>query len=157
MAGVGLWPVAVVPVGRVAGASVLWRTRGRLHVSVVVKASFQMAQNGVMTSLPPEPVREPLETAPYLGQADVVVSPAHACAVPARQATALAVRIALYRGWPMLDKSLLVYPCDAGGRRVESAFVERLALQVPRVGAARGLLVNPADPRRAATLGAIPP
>jgi hypothetical protein len=155
MAGVGSWPVAVVPVGPVSGASVLWRTRGRLHVTVVVKARFQMVQNGVMTALPPEDVRAPDETAPYLGQADVVVAPAHAHAVPPRDASALAVRVSLYRGWPMLDKSLLVYPTDAGGRRLERAYVDRLPLDL-RGGGVRGLLVNPADPHRAARLGAIP-
>ncbi len=153
----GFWPVAVVPVGRVACASTLWRAKGRLHVTCVVKARFEMVHNGYMRPILPEPVRPQLgEVAPYLTQADVVITGGRAHCVPPRPAAALAVRLALFREWPVIDKSLLVYPRDGGGARTV-AMVPSLTLGDARPDTPAGRLVNPADPTQEARLGPVPP
>ena len=59
--------------------------------------------------------------------ADVVITGGRAHCVPARPVTALAVRLALFREWPVIDKSLLVYPREGGGARTV-AMVQSLTL-----------------------------
>src|SRR5690606_16906732 len=53
----GLWPVRCAPVGAVAVGSVLWRHRGALHCTAIVKASFALVESGPMTRLNPQPIR----------------------------------------------------------------------------------------------------
>jgi hypothetical protein len=140
---VGFWPVTVVPVGRLAAATLLWRTKGRLHVTVVVKARFRFQHDGVMTPMIPEPVRPQLgELAPYLGQADVVVVAAHAHGVGAAGAPR-AIRLALYSEWAVIDKSLLVYPDATTGAGV--VVVDPRGDSTSRQVAA--VVVHPAPPR----------
>jgi len=151
--GVGFWPVPVVPVGKIAGASMLWRAKGRLHVTVVVKARYRLVAGGVMTPMLPEPVRPKRgELAPYLGQADVVITAAQAHAVPPRRTNALAVRLALFREWAVINKSLLIYPLDAAGHRVET-LVDKLTVQSTRAAAKRSVVVDPANPHRPGSFG----
>lgn len=146
MRALGFWPVAVVPVGRVAAATTLWRAKGRMHVTVVVKARFRFTLDQAMVPMLPEPVRpQEGELAPYLTQADVVLTAGHACACPPRPVEAVAVRLALYRNWAVLDKNLLVYGHNARADRTRTLF-ERVAL-VPG-GDPMGLLVDPRDPRQ---------
>jgi hypothetical protein len=165
MAGVGFWPVAVLPVGKVAAATVLWGHKGRLHVTVVVKARFRFEPDGVMTSMMPEPVR-PLdgELAPYLGQTDVVLTAGSACACPPRATEAVAVRLAVCGIWPLVDKQLLVVAAAPGGARApfeRLALVGRgspvLAVNPRRAGALDGLAaLGPDAPERRALLGDAP-
>lgn len=150
-----MWPVAVVPVGRVACATTLWRAKGRLHVTVVVKARFQLVHNGEMAPTVPEPVRPELgELAPYLTQADVVIAAAHAYPRSPTPAPALAVRLAVFREWAVIDKSLLVYPTDETGRRAH-AVTGPIPVVVGPMGAAEqpGILVNPSEASRPGSLG----
>jgi len=143
---VGFWPVTVVPVGRLAAATLLWRTKGRLHVTVVVKARFRFQHDGVMTPMMPEPVRPQLgELAPYLGQADVVVVAAQAHSAGAASAPR-AVRLALFREWAVVDKSLLVYP--------GSATSDGVAIVAPQ-GETAAVVVHPSHPDRVASLAPI--
>ena len=143
----GFWPTAVLPVGGVAAATMLWCAQRRLHVTVVVKARYRFVQDGVMTPMLPEPVRaQEGELAPYLAQADVVLTAGHACACPPQPVSALAVRLAVYRGWAVIDKSLLVYGRSAPGAQTQPS-VERVSL-VARGDDAEGLIVNPSDLRQ---------
>jgi len=125
----------------------LWCAQRRLHVTVVVKARYRFVQDGVMTPMLPEPVRaQEGELAPYLAQADVVLTAGHACACPPQPVSALAVRLAVYRGWAVIDKSLLVYGRSAPGAQTQPS-VERVSL-VARGDDAEGLIVNPSDLRQ---------
>lgn len=155
MSVVGMWPVAVVPVGWVACATTLWRAKGRLHVTVVVKARFQLVHGGEMIPIVPEPVRPELgELAPYLTQADVVLSAAHAYPRSATPAPALAVRLAVFREWAVIDKSLLVYPADETGRRAHAVTGKIPVVVGPRgASEAPGILVNPNEASRPGSLG----
>ena len=148
------WPVAIVPVGAVTVATLAWRAKGRLHVTAVVKASFDLRPNGPMTLTSPDPIEPAVgELAPYLGQTDVVVRSGHAFAVPPRAVAGLSIRVALVRDWPVIDKKLLVYPrAQMDGSR-SPVVVERLSLGGQ--GPDAGLVVNPADPSRPAVIGAL--
>jgi Uncharacterized protein conserved in bacteria (DUF2169) len=121
-------------------------------VTVVVKAGFAFVPDGTMRPIAAEPVRPELgEAAPYLGQADVVVTAGHAHAVPARAVAALSIRLALVRDWAVIDKKLLVYPRsrpDAGASPVR---VQCLSLLGEGLDA--GMVVNPADPAKRTGLG----
>jgi hypothetical protein len=159
MSDVGYWPVAVVPVGQVSGATTLWRAKGRLSVTVVVKARYGFVNNAVMTPILPEPVLPRAgETAPYLTQADIVLTSAHAHPRSASPAPALAVRLAVFREWAVIDKSLLVYPADDEGKRAH-AVTDKIPVAVG-VGARTGppgILVNPSEASRPGTLAPLPP
>ena len=50
------WPRVDV-VGSAAADVVVWRKGGRLHVTVVAKATFRLVAEGAMTPLPPEPIQ----------------------------------------------------------------------------------------------------
>lgn len=152
---VGFWPVAVVPVGPVACASTLWRAKGRLSVTVVVKARYAFVHNGEMTPIVPEPVRpEHGELAPYLTQADVVLSSAHAHPRDASPVPALAVRLAVFREWAVIDKSLLVYPADDEGKRAHAVTGEIPVVLGPTAKRKPlGILVNPSEASKPGTLG----
>ncbi|MEZ4439034.1 MAG: DUF2169 domain-containing protein [Polyangiaceae bacterium] len=146
-------PVAVVPVGAVSSTSLLWRTKGRLHVSVVVKACFSLVDGQSMVVAPPEPLRpERGELAPYLGQTDVVLEGGHAYAVPARPVSALSVKLALVRDWPVIDKSLLVYPRE---RRADGGHVVVSQLALGAGAGPLGLVVDPTNPAREGQLAAL--
>ncbi len=154
----GFWPVAAVPVGGVACATTLWRAKGRLSVTVVVKARFRFVHNGEMTALPAEPVHpEAGELAPYLTQADVVLSAAHAHPRSASPAPALAVRLAVFREWAVIDKSLLVYPADDEGRRAHAVTGEIPVVKPATSKLPQGILVNPSEASRPGTLGPLSP
>jgi hypothetical protein len=157
MSVVGFWPVAVVPVGQVACATTLWRAKGRLSVTVVVKARYQLVHNGVMVPALPEPVRpQHGELAPYLTQADVVLSSAHAHPRDASPAPALAVRLAVFREWAVIDKSLLVYPADEQGRRAHAVTGPITVAVPPGASAAHpGIVVNPSQADEPGTLGVL--
>lgn len=148
------WPVAIVPIGAVSAATLLWRAKGRLHVTAVVKGTFELSPNGPMALATPDPIEPAVgELAPYLGQTDVVVRRGHAFAVPPRAVSALSIRVALVRDWPVIDKKLLVYTrAQMDGSR-SPVVVERLSLGGD--GPDAGLVVNPADPSRPAVVGAL--
>ncbi|HHH27313.1 MAG TPA: DUF2169 domain-containing protein [Polyangiaceae bacterium] len=146
------WPVAIVPVGAVSAATLLWRAKGCLHVTAVVKATFDLRADEAMTLASPDPIEPAVgELAPYLGQTDVLVRAGHAFAVPPRAVSGLSIRVALVRDWPIIDKKLLVYPRASMDGSRSPVVVERLSLG--GVGADAGLVVNPADPSRPAIVG----
>ncbi|WP_437643833.1 contractile injection system protein, VgrG/Pvc8 family [Sorangium sp. So ce362] len=79
--------VAVTPLGPAVAATVTWLQRGRLHVTVVVKATFALVPEGRMSVVAPDPIapeeqRDPSgqwlqaagDLAPYLDSCGVVVT-----------------------------------------------------------------------------------
>jgi hypothetical protein len=146
MSGFGFWPVAVQPVGNVSSGTLLWRVSGKLHVTVVVKATFELDVDGVARPTAPEPV-DPRrgELAPYLGLTDVVVTAAHAHSCPPAPVTAIAVRVAVIRDWPLLDKRLLVYGDDP---RRGSLFTQAAVVVDGAVASPPGVLLNPREPNQ---------
>ena len=52
----GRWPVEIRPIGLAAGGAALWRFRGRLRVTAVVKATFSFVPGGPMTLEEPDDV-----------------------------------------------------------------------------------------------------
>ncbi len=151
--GAASWPVAVVPVGKIACATVLWRAKKRLHVTVVVKARFRFEQNDHMTLADPVAMSpQEGELAPYLGQADVVISRADAHACGPQAVPVVAVKLALYRDWAVIDKNLLVYAPGAGHEHAATPF-ERAAIVQPDRSEPLGVVVDPHNPGQAAGFG----
>ncbi len=116
------WPVRSAAVGPAAVGTSLWRFKGQLSVTVVVKACFALVPDGVMALVAPEPLYvraryesggvtfgpiAPRETVPLLPRAEVVVvGHAHAPAEPTRELTA---RLCLWRDeQAVLDKAIHV-------------------------------------------------
>src|SRR5262245_57665492 len=117
------WPVSLTVLGPADAGAVVWRMRGQLNVTIAVKSIFLLAPGGLMTPAQPEPmlraeahhqnnpmksVRATGDLSPYLGRADVVMT-GHARAPRGKPAPVIAVRLAVYRGQPLLDKTLHVY------------------------------------------------
>jgi hypothetical protein len=115
-------PINVTALGRSACGTVVWRMGERLHVTVIVKASFDLDPDGPMRLSAPEDiifvevhnknnptrsVRLTQDIAPYLPRADVLLT-GHACAPEGSPVEALSVRLAVFRGVPLLDKTIHV-------------------------------------------------
>lgn len=111
------WPVMTTAVGDCAAGSVLWRFRGQLMMTVVAKASFELALDRTMTRIAPEPiqrterqdggvmssVRRACELAPQLRWVDVTMNGfAHP---PHEGVKEMPVRLAIQReGGVLLDR-----------------------------------------------------
>lgn len=164
------WPVEAHPIGSTAAATVAWRHRGRLRVSVVVKASFSFVASGLMPLVAPDdiyateihhegnPARSvwaASDLAPYRTQADVVLT-GHAL-VPTERAT---VRLAVYRERALIDKSLDVVPSGAfeGQGRVPLLYEHAPggpAWDDNPVGTLLPSIVDASDPQRPVGFGPI--
>lgn len=157
MVGFGFWPVAVQPLGDVACGTLLWRVGGKLHVTVVVKATFELEPDGEAKPTAPEPLRTDRgEVAPYLGLTDVVVTAAHAHACPPTPVTAVAVRVAVIRDWPLLDKRVLVYGQDPRVGAGRSLFTKAPVVVPEGTAGRQAVLLNPRDPSRPVEFGLLP-
>ncbi|MCC6557372.1 MAG: DUF2169 domain-containing protein [Polyangiaceae bacterium] len=174
----------VTALGLSTGAAVVWRTLGELRVTVVVKATFALTPGGAMRPVRPEaivraevhhgnnPVRSVRLTsdlAPYLPRADVVLT-GHACAPAGQEARAVAVRLAVFREQPVLEKIVHARGEIRGG---EPAPFERIPLVYERAHGGIGYdenplgvgagpspggapsLVHPSDPQRVACFAPI--
>ncbi|MGK4005694.1 DUF2169 domain-containing protein [Sorangium sp. So ce1036] len=113
----------MTPLPGAEAAAVPWRTQGRLHVTVIAKASFAFAPDAVMWRTEPQEIlraevhhgRNPARSirfsadlAPYLGRADVLFT-GDAHAPRGAQVQSLPVRLAVYgASGCALDKRLLV-------------------------------------------------
>jgi len=110
-------PVAIHSLGDAATATVVWRRRGQLYVTVVIKGSFALIPEGDMMPVLPEPIANREQDdgsgmglytagdlAPYLVRTDVMLT-GHAH--PPAGATRVVARLEVIRhGVPLLDKSV---------------------------------------------------
>ncbi|WP_437970166.1 DUF2169 domain-containing protein [Sorangium sp. So ce260] len=176
------WPLPIVALTPASCGAVLWRMQGAERLTVIVKATFALVHDrNAELAAPAELVRsdqlrdgrgsleEACETAPYLPGAGVLVR-GHAAAPAGTTATALSVRVALFREdrW-VLNKVLHVYgesTREAPSPRPFSLMplVYERAFGGPRIeanpvgvgsGAALPSVVDPADPTRPAGVGPI--
>ncbi|WP_437727210.1 DUF2169 domain-containing protein [Sorangium sp. So ce861] len=176
------WPLPIVALTPASCGAVLWRMQGAERLTVIVKATFALVHDRHAELAAPAPLvrsdqlREgrgsleaACETAPYLPGAGVLVR-GHAAAPAGTTATALSVRVALFRDdrW-VLNKELHVY-----GEFTRHAPSPRPFSLVPLVyerayggphldanpvgvapGAALPSIFDPADPTRPAGFGPI--
>lgn len=175
--------VEIVAIGSSAAEAVVWRTRGELRVTVLVKACFGFEADAPMRALEPEEIlradvhhgRNPSRSvwltndlAPYLPRADVILT-GHACAPAGQTVDGMSVRLAVYGDGPLLDRSINVHGDRANGAVTP---FERVPLVYERAHGGIGVadnpfgvgagddgrqpnLVDPADPLRAACFGPI--
>lgn len=159
-------------------ATVAFRYRRRLAVTLVAKATFAIVPEGVATPITPRPIvvgdrtwgnhptkslEAASELAPYLPRCDVVLT-GHAHARDAGT-TSAAVRLALVRdGRPLLDKTLHVFGDRRGGS--PAPFV-KVPLTYERakggpgeanpVGSETPSVIDPRDPGRMGGFGPLAP
>src|SRR4051812_1755422 len=115
--------VRIFPVGPVAAGAIAWRTQGELTLTLIVKATFNLVPRGDMTLAEPEEIvvaevhhrdnpmrsiRLSSDLAPRLARADVMLT-GHACTPAGRRAPVQPVRLAVYRGQALVDKTLHVH------------------------------------------------
>ncbi|WP_437669532.1 DUF2169 domain-containing protein [Sorangium sp. So ce131] len=152
--------VALTSLGPAAAATVTWRARGQLHVTVVVKATFALVPEGRMSLVKPEPIapdeqpdpsgrglRTAGDLAPYLGQCDVLVT-GHAELPPGFSSPEVVVRLAVVQGGQVcIDKQALL---DASARVGVARSHVRIDGMGPlgRASPQRSRLLGAADPRR---------
>lgn len=115
-----LQPLRVVSLSPAEVSALAWHTAGETRVTVVLKATFRMVHDGAFELVEPLPLVEkevlersgsvalPCDLVPFLPRADVIVR-GHACAPPGQPVRAMTVRVALYQGRWVIDKSLHVY------------------------------------------------
>ncbi len=124
------WPLTIAARGAITGATVAWRRRGQLFVTVVAKLSLTYGRSGLMQLATPTPIGDESavglnELAPSLPRCDVVL-----VAAPSSPE----VRIAIRRN----GVSLL-------HRRVADHEIGSLAAIGKAMGRPSGVLVLPAD------------
>lgn len=175
--------IDIVALGDSAAEAVVWRMRGELRVTVVVKACFELEADASMRMIDPEEIvhadvhhgRNPSRSvwltsdlAPYLPKADVLLT-GHACAPAGQTCAGMCVRLAVYGDGPLFDRSINVH-----GDRAKGAIVpfDRMPLVYERAlggigfadnpfgtGATDGArppnLIDPTDPKRVACFGPI--
>lgn len=160
---------AVAALPGAAATAVVWRSRGRLHVTVIVKATFAFAQGADMQRVAPQEIlRDEVhhgknpgrsvqftsDLVPYLGRCDVLFT-GHAYPEPGAAGTT-AARLGVFRGdQALLDKTVAV---RAGAERVPLDYEHAFGgMSVPDnpLGSAEPTVVDPTDPRRPAGFGPI--
>lgn len=170
--------VAVPPAAMVVSlpgsraASVVWRARGRLHVTVIAKATFGLVPGGDMAraepqeiltrevhheNLPSRSVRLTADLAPFVPCADVLFT-GHAHAPAGARVTSLPLRLAVLSGdRPVLDKRIEARD-PAGFVRMQIVYEKALGgdgLAENPFGTREPSLVDPAQPGRAACFAPI--
>ena len=180
-------PVPVLALGTLTGGALLFRHHGVLRVTVIARATFAFTPGGAATLVAPDPIaheeirfdNSPMRTVriasdlvPYRPAVDVTAV-GHACAPSGHPVTTLSVRLALYRGAAVLDKTVHVFGDRAVAAPTVIAPFERIPLRYERtyggllfeknplgIGAGRDAtalpnLVNPLDATRVAGFGPI--
>ncbi len=179
------WPINVVTLTQAAAGSVLFRRGGEaaLRATIIVKASFRMLHDKPAELAPvrdlvradqPSPSGASLalasELAPYLPGAGVILT-GHAHAPEGKPTQAMSVRLAIYRGRALIDKTIhVIGPRQAPGAQPWS--FQKMPLVLERAyggpsfednpvgtGASPGSplpnLVDPRSPARAACFAPI--
>ncbi len=146
--------VDITALGASAVETVLWQMAGRLHVTVVVKASFAFTLDAAMTRIdaeeifraevhhnknPMRSVRATGDLAPFQPLADVVLT-GHACAPSGTTVESLSVRLVVFRERPLIDKTLHIRG-DAPG--AETVPFDRIPLMYERAFGGIGWEDNP--------------
>jgi uncharacterized protein YjbI with pentapeptide repeats len=113
----------------VSTGAVVWRARGQLYATVVVKATFSLVNEQAMElgepaelfrgelhhrDNPSRSVRATSDLVPYLNRADVVLT-GHACAPSGTRVPMVTARLAVFREQAVLDKTVHVYGDRKGG------------------------------------------
>lgn len=157
MAAGNRWPVAVIPVGPLRAASLLWRVQGQLHTTVMVKARLWL-RHGELAALaspvdvvtrdshhggsPLRSLRQASDLAPYRQRCDVWLV-GHCYGKPRQPVSSTTARLALYQGQrALLDKSLNIFG-DRSTDEEEPAPFERMPLVYERAFGGIGVLNNP--------------
>jgi len=129
MASAQHWPVPLTTVGPSTGGTALFRHAGKLHVTCVLKSTFAFVSGAPMNPVSPEEivrveahhrdnptrsVRATSDMVPHLPAVDVVLT-GHAFAPEGTTVTRQNVRLAVFHGHALLDKTLHVYGDRSGG------------------------------------------
>ncbi len=148
------FPVPVMPLGAAKGGTALFRQGGKLHLTCVLKATFHFVPGGPMKQVSTQDLfRKELnrhdnpclsimassEFAPYLPRVDVVMT-GHASAPTGKWVPRVSVRLAIYHGIALLDKTVHVYG-DHNGK--EFLPFERIPLEYERSLGGPGNAENP--------------
>jgi len=148
------FPVPVMVLGSAKGGTALFRQGGKLHLTCVLKSTFQLVSGGPMKQVSTEDLfrkevnryNNPClsivasnEVVPYLPRVDVLMT-GHACAPTGKAVPRVNVRLAIYHGIALLDKTVHVYG-DHNGK--EFVPFERMSLEYERSLGGPGNLENP--------------
>ncbi len=148
------FPVPVMLLGAAKGGTALFRQGGKLHLTCVLKASFQFVPGGPMKQVstrdlfrkevtphdnPCLSIQASNEVVPYLPRVDVVMT-GHASAPTGTWVPRVNVRLAIYHGLALLDKKVHVYGDHTGK---EFLPFERMPLEYERSLGGPGNLENP--------------
>ncbi len=116
------WPIATTPLGPVSVGSLLWRRRGKIRITALVKATFALIHGGFATPVDPRPIHRDErgflgrrgaspewvpEVWPELRRPEVYLT--GSAITPNREPSrALAVRLVVWKNHSVLDKTLHV-------------------------------------------------
>jgi uncharacterized protein YjbI with pentapeptide repeats len=171
------WPFHITALPGVACGAVRWRSAGKHWASVFVKTTFELVNGGLANLVAPLAVasadryrapsgclEEASDIAPYLPSAGVTLA-GHAWAPGGRPTPTAAVRLAVLREKPLLDKTLHVFGDRGPGPASAQPFL-KMPLVYERAyggpssaenpsGSAAPNLIDPLDARRPAGFGPI--
>lgn len=148
------FPIPIMVLGAAKGGTALFRQGGKLHLTCVLKSTFQLVPGAPMKQVSTQQLfRKEVnrydnpclsiiasnEIVPYLPRVDVVMT-GHARAPEGRSVPRLNVRLALYHGIALLDKTVHVYG-DHNGK--EFVPFEQMPLEYERSVGGPGHLENP--------------
>ena len=166
MALVAHWPVPITTVGPSKGGTTVFRHGGKLHVTCVLKATFTFVPDAPMVPAAPEElfraeahhrdnptrsIRATSDVVPYLPRVDIVLS-GHACAPAGKTVNRQVVRLAVFHGHALLDKTLHVYGDRKGA---EITPFDKMPLVYERALGGIGFRPNPHGTGKAP--GSVPP
>ncbi|WP_437911514.1 DUF2169 domain-containing protein [Sorangium sp. So ce302] len=152
--------VAVTPLGPSVAATVCFRLRGRLHVTVVVKATFALVPEGRMSLVAPDPIaveeqpdpsgqrlQAASDLAPYLDPCGVVVT-GHAELPPGFSSPHAMVRLTVVQdGQVRIDKQAQLDGSARVGPARSHVRIDGLG-PLPRTSPLRSRLLGAVDARR---------
>jgi hypothetical protein len=139
-----LHPPPITPLGPIAAATQLWRSRGALHLTVVVKATFTLVPEGRMSLSEPDAIARGEEAdrsgiglrtggdlVPYTGQPEVWLT-GHAEIPPGFAQPTLHVQLAVVQGGALrIDKQLDLETPELPAARVRIAGMGPIARDWP--------------------------
>lgn len=130
------WPIAVSPLGPVEIGTVLWRRKGRMRLTAVVKATFAMIHGGFCLPIDPKRISMTeeswldvegsspelvVETWPELMRPEVLLW-GNAVTPEREPMPALATRLVIWKGHARLDKTVHVMGTRGGPEFMPAPF-----------------------------------